>query len=72
MTRKEVRNHSFRILFQLKFFKVPQVLEKIDLYWNTQEVEEGKARDDIMEFVSGVTQNLDEIDKTINYYLQYT
>ncbi|MCQ2978815.1 MAG: transcription antitermination factor NusB [Clostridia bacterium] len=70
MTRKEVRSHSFRILFQLKFFKVPQVLEKIDLYWNTQEVEEGKARDDIMEFVSGVTQNLDEIDKTINNFMK--
>ena len=45
MTRKEVRNHAFKILFQLKFFKVPQVLEKIDLYWTTQEVEEGRANE---------------------------
>ena len=70
MTRKEVRNHAFRILFQLKFFKVPQVLEKVDLYWTTQEVEEGKSRDDIMEFVSGVTQNLDEIDNVINNFMK--
>lgn len=70
MTRKEVRNHAFRILFQLKFFKVPQVLEKIDLYWTNQEVSEGPHRDEIMEFVNGVTDNLTEIDKTINDFMK--
>ena len=70
MTRKEVRNHSFKILFQLKFFKVPQVIEKLDLYFTNMEVEDGKAKDEIMEFVNGVTENLEKIDKVINDFMK--
>ena len=70
MTRKEVRNHSFKILFQLKFFKVPQVIQKLDLYFSNQEIEDGKAKDEIMEFVNGVTNNLDEIDNVINSFMK--
>lgn len=70
MTRKEVRNHSFKILFQLKFFKVPQVIEKLDLYFTNMEIEDGKAKDEIMEFVNGVTGNLEKIDKVINDFMK--
>ncbi len=71
MTRKEVRNHSFKILFQLKFFSKEEVMEKVDLYFESMELKD-RENDikEIMEFVDGVTTNLDTIDDTINKFLK--
>jgi len=70
MTRKEVRDHSFKILFQLKFFSVDKFLEKLDLYFQNAEISDGKYKDEIMEFVNGVVNNLDKVDEVINKHMR--
>lgn len=70
MSRREVRIHAFKILFQLKFYKPPIVIDKLELYFTNMKVEDEKAKEEILEFVNGVVENLEEIDKVINEHMK--
>lgn len=70
MSRREVRIHAFKILFQLKFYKAPVVIEKLELYFTNMKVEDEKGKVEILEFVNGVVDNLENIDKVINSHMK--
>lgn len=70
MTRKDVRSHAFKILFQLKFFSVKQVKDKLDLYFTCQDlvIEEPKRpeyqeQEEAEKFDEELKKTLKEISK---------
>ncbi len=66
MNRKNVRDHAFKILFQLEFFTKEILVTKLDPYFINMEILEEKDKSQILEFVQGVINNIDKIDDIIN------
>ena len=70
MTRKDVRSHAFKILFQLKFFSVKQVKDKLDLYFTCQDLvieepvrPEYQEKEEAEKFDEELKKTLKEISK---------
>lgn len=65
MTRREFREHLFRMLFRKEFHQEGELNEQIDFYF--QEIEEPKASDieQLKTKFNAIVANLEEIDSMI-------
>ncbi len=65
MTRHEVREEVFKVLFQKEFYDSEEMTEQMQNFLD-EETEASKAREEIEETVKDILLNLPEIDRIIN------
>ncbi len=68
MSRRELREHIFKILFQVEFNSVEEMKEQTALYFGNIELEDGKEKTYISEKLNNIVEYIPEIDKKINEY----
>lgn len=66
MTRKELREHIFKMLFQIEFNKSEDMPEHLKYYFETVENAENKDFDYIKTKFEAVIDHKDEIDDLLN------
>lgn len=66
MTRRELREYVFKMLFRVEFHDAEEMAEQLGLY--DEAVEEGKEKDKeyISQKVNSIVEKLDEIDATVD------
>lgn len=65
MTRSEVREHIFRILFSVEFCEVDEFKDQVDLYFQGHANIGEKKQKEIFEKVIHLIDHLDELDQNI-------
>lgn len=68
MSRRELREHIFKILFQVEFNSVEEMKEQAALYFGDIALEDGKEKTYISEKVNNIIDRIPEIDEKINEY----
>ena len=68
MSRRELRENIFKILFQVEFNSVEEMKEQTALYFGNIELEDGKEKTYISEKLNNIVEYIPEIDKKINEY----
>ncbi|MBR1802826.1 MAG: transcription antitermination factor NusB [Clostridia bacterium] len=72
MTRSEIRDLAFEVLYSLEIQKVPSTEqeEQIDLFIQTEEIQDETAKKYIKDVIQGITKNETEIVETISKNLK--
>ena len=66
MKRHELREHLFKILFEIEFHSEQEIDELIDMYWNSQDDEPNDSeRKESRDKVSSIIDNKSQIDEMI-------
>lgn len=66
MTRRELREKTFILLFRADFHETDEIPEQIELYFDTQGVElEGKDREYVENKVNNIISRIPKIDEAI-------
>ncbi|MBU5460955.1 transcription antitermination factor NusB [Anaerostipes sp. MSJ-23] len=65
MTRSEVREHIFRILFCVEFCEKDEFKDQVELYFQGHEKIRTKQKKEIFEKVTDLIEHLDQIDEQI-------
>lgn len=68
MSRRELREHIFKILFQVEFNSTEEMKEQSALYFGNIELEDGKEKTYISEKLNNIVERIPEIDQKINEY----
>lgn len=66
MTRSELREHVFKMLFQIEFNDKAEMPEHLQYYFETIENASEKNRGDIQRKYEGVLSHVEEIDRVLN------
>lgn len=66
MSRREMREHLFRMLFRKEFHENNELNEQIDLYFESLEMPKEKDLEYLKERFDNILSNLDEIDGYID------
>lgn len=66
MTRSEVREHIFRILFSVEFCEIDEFKDQVDLYFHGHADIGEKKQKEIFEKVIDLIGHLDELDQKIS------
>ncbi len=65
MKSLKIREHTFRLVFQLPFYDEIDVESAFQYYINENDIEDLKIKEKINNSFKGVSQNIEEIDKHI-------
>ena len=68
MVRKELREHIFKMLFQIEFNDPQEMPEQIEYYFSTLEDAADKDEEYIKRKYAAVLEKTEEIDELINQY----
>lgn len=68
MSRRELRENIFKILFQVEFNTIEEMQQQSALYFDDIELEDGKEKTYIVEKLNNIVERIPEIDKQINEY----
>ena len=68
MVRKELREHIFKMLFQIEFNDPQEMPEQIEYYFSTLEDAADKDKEYIKRKYAAVLEKTEEIDELINQY----
>ena len=68
MSRRELRENIFKILFQVEFNSIEEMQQQSALYFDDIELEDGKEKTYIVEKLNNIVERIPEIDKQINEY----
>ncbi|HJC74433.1 MAG TPA: transcription antitermination factor NusB [Candidatus Mediterraneibacter faecavium] len=66
MTRSELREHVFKMLFQIEFNDEAEMPEHLKYYFESIENASAKNKDDIQKKYEGVISHVEEIDRLLN------
>ena len=66
MTRSELREHAFKMLFQIEFNDEAEMPEHLKYYFESIENASAKNKDDIQKKYEGVISHVEEIDRLLN------
>ena len=66
MTRSELREHVFKMLFQIEFNDQAEMPEHLKYYFESIENASAKNKDDIQKKYEGVISHVEEIDRLLN------
>ena len=66
MTRSELREHVFKMLFQIEFNDAAEMPEHLQYYFDSIENASAKNKDDIQKKYKGVISHVEEIDRLLN------
>ncbi len=66
MTRSQLREHAFRIVFGVEFNDEIELQEQIDFYMDQREINEEVDREFIINRCLGVMEHLEIIDEVLN------
>lgn len=66
MTRSEVREHIFRILFSVEFCEREEFKDQVDLYFQGHDFIKEKQQKEIFDKVSDLIDHLDVVDQQIS------
>lgn len=66
MTRSELREHVFKMLFQIEFNDAEEMPEHLQYYFDSIENASAKNKDDIQKKYKGVISHVEEIDRLLN------
>ena len=66
MTRSELREHAFKMLFQIEFNDEAEMPEHLQYYFESIENASTKKKDDIQKKYEGVLSRVEEIDRLLN------
>ena len=66
MTRSELREHVFKMLFQMEFNDEAEMPEHLKYYFESIENASAKNKDDIQKKYEGVISHVEEIDRLLN------
>ena len=66
MTRSELREHGFKMLFQIEFNDAEEMPEHLQYYFDSIENASAKNKDDIQKKYKGVISHVEEIDRLLN------
>ena len=66
MTRSELREHVFKMLFQIEFNDAEEMPEHLQYYFDSIENASAKNKDDIQKKYEGVISHVEEIDRLLN------
>ena len=66
MTRSELREHVFKMLFQIEFNDKAEMSEHLQYYFDTIEGASEKNREEIQKKYEGVISHMEEIDRLLN------
>lgn len=69
MSRTEIRELAFKLIYSLEIQNEIELQEQIDLYIEDNEIEEEKAQDYIKDIIIGINQNQEEIISIIKSIL---
>ena len=70
MNRSEIREQAFRLMYSLEIQKNVNLEEQIELYLESNNIEDKEAIDYIKDAVFGIQKNEDEIIKDIEKNLK--
>lgn len=70
MNRSEMRENAFKLLYSLEITKPDDVQEQIELYLESNNIEDEKAKTYINETINGIKRNQDDILKNIEINLK--
>lgn len=68
MSRRELREHIFKILFQVEFNSIEEMQEQSALYFDDIALNDGKEKTYILEKLNSIVERIPEIDQKINEY----
>ena len=70
MTRTEMREHAFKLIYSLEIQKTENVQEQIDLYFESNNIKGEEAKKYITDAILGIEQNKKEIIEDIEKNLK--
>ena len=70
MNRSEIREQAFKLIYSLEIQKDVNLKEQVDLYLESNEIENGNAIDYIKDVIFGIDNNEKEILSEIEKYLK--
>lgn len=70
MNRSEMRENAFKLLYSLEVTKPQDIQEQIDLYFESNNIVDERAKKYIKETITGIKNNQDEILKNIEINLK--
>ena len=65
MKRSEIRELAFKLIYSLEIQKNENLDEQIDLYIESNEIEDREAIEYIKDCIYGINENAEEINKTV-------
>lgn len=68
MSRRELREHIFKILFQVEFNSIEEMQEQTALYFDDIALNDGKEKTYILDKLNNIVERISEIDEKINEY----
>ena len=69
MSRTEIRELAFKLIYSLEIHTEKELQEQIDLYLEDNEIEEDKAKEYIKDIIFGINKNENEIISIIKSIL---
>ncbi|HIT89651.1 MAG TPA: transcription antitermination factor NusB [Candidatus Merdenecus merdavium] len=66
MTRREIREHIFKLLYRIEFYNIEEMPQQFQVYFETIEEIKPKNYDYIQNKYNLVMEHLEEIDQIIN------
>ena len=69
MSRTEIRELAFKLLYSLEIQKEEDLQEQIELYIQENDIENAKAQEYIKDVVEGINKNIDDITEMIKSVL---
>lgn len=69
MSRTEIRELAFKLIYSLEIQEEKELQEQIDLYIEDNEIEEEKAQEYIKDVILGISENEEEITSVIKSIL---
>ena len=70
MNRTEMRENAFKLIYSLEIQKTENLEEQIDLFFESNNIEDEQAKKYIKDVIFGINENLEEILKDIEQNLK--
>ena len=70
MNRSEVREQAFKLIYSLEIQKTENLEEQIDLFFESNNIEDAQAKKYIKDVIFGINENSEEILKDIEQNLK--
>ena len=70
MNRSAIRENAFKLIYSLEIQKTEKLEEQIDLFFESNNIEDEQAKKYIKDVILGINENLEEILKDIEQNLK--
>lgn len=70
MNRSAIRENAFKLIYSLEIQKTENLEEQIDLFFESNNIEDAQAKKYIKDVIFGINENLEEILKDIEQNLK--